>query len=305
MSGEAPAGWYPDGSGNERYWDGEAWTEHLRVPAPPSPLSPRAPEIATSTQALAETPERAGMWSKVGSAVKKAAADKRAAKEDAEQEHKSRAAAAGALVTSGEFGEATIEVYEGGFVRIAESLEITKKTPYEKLRSITFIASEAEAAASTGPAPGSPIEGAVMQAMSGIMKGGKVLVKGTAIGLATSGVAQMAANASRKSTLLITTDKSIHTLSNQKNNGLMNVSRKQDDAVARALVEAGNAALGIRVEVGTVAEAVAPAAAPTPAIAGAAPSLSDRLRELSELHHEGILSDDEFAAAKAHLLRAI
>ncbi|MEJ1922497.1 pentapeptide repeat-containing protein [Microbacterium sp. KHB019] len=35
MSQQAPAGWYPDGSGNQRYWDGAAWTEHLRTPSHP------------------------------------------------------------------------------------------------------------------------------------------------------------------------------------------------------------------------------------------------------------------------------
>jgi uncharacterized Tic20 family protein len=28
-----PAGWYPDGSGQQRYWDGAAWTEHFAAPA--------------------------------------------------------------------------------------------------------------------------------------------------------------------------------------------------------------------------------------------------------------------------------
>ncbi|WP_259340675.1 DUF2510 domain-containing protein, partial [Clavibacter michiganensis] len=25
----APAGWFPDGSGQLRYWDGSAWTQHV------------------------------------------------------------------------------------------------------------------------------------------------------------------------------------------------------------------------------------------------------------------------------------
>lgn len=30
----AAPGWYPDGSGHQRYWDGTAWTEH-NAPLPP------------------------------------------------------------------------------------------------------------------------------------------------------------------------------------------------------------------------------------------------------------------------------
>jgi hypothetical protein len=29
-----PAGWYPDAHGQNRYWDGQQWTEHLAPPAP-------------------------------------------------------------------------------------------------------------------------------------------------------------------------------------------------------------------------------------------------------------------------------
>jgi hypothetical protein len=43
----------------------------------------------------------------------------------------------------------------------------------------------------------------------------------------------------------------------------------------------------------------APAPAPAPASAG--PDL-DKLKELGELHAQGILSDEEFAAAKAKIL---
>ncbi|MFN8471063.1 MAG: SHOCT domain-containing protein [Anaerolineae bacterium] len=45
----------------------------------------------------------------------------------------------------------------------------------------------------------------------------------------------------------------------------------------------------------------APAPAPAPA-AAAAPSLTDQIAQLSQLHNAGVLSDDEFAAAKAKLL---
>lgn len=33
-----PAGWYPSGDGNERYWDGSAWTDQSRVAPTPPPL---------------------------------------------------------------------------------------------------------------------------------------------------------------------------------------------------------------------------------------------------------------------------
>ena len=43
--------------------------------------------------------------------------------------------------------------------------------------------------------------------------------------------------------------------------------------------------------------------APVPAPrAAAAPSMADQLNQLADLHKQGMLSDDEFAAAKAKLL---
>jgi hypothetical protein len=38
---DAPAGWYDDGNGGLRYWDGAAWTEHTAPSTPPgAPVAP-------------------------------------------------------------------------------------------------------------------------------------------------------------------------------------------------------------------------------------------------------------------------
>lgn len=42
---QSPApGWYPDGSGATRWWDGSAWTEHVQPAADQQPAAPAAPE---------------------------------------------------------------------------------------------------------------------------------------------------------------------------------------------------------------------------------------------------------------------
>lgn len=39
-----PAGWYPVGD-SERYWDGQAWTDQVRAPAPPISGQPPAVDV--------------------------------------------------------------------------------------------------------------------------------------------------------------------------------------------------------------------------------------------------------------------
>jgi hypothetical protein len=46
----APAGWYPQPDGRQRYWDGSAWTEHFHDPAAATP------EAAETEQPSAEAP---------------------------------------------------------------------------------------------------------------------------------------------------------------------------------------------------------------------------------------------------------
>lgn len=253
----------------------------------------------------ASSTEKQGAFSKLGSAVRKAAADRQAAKDERAQKHADDEAAAGHLVTSGVFGTSTIELYEGGYVRIAEGDDrnvqpatIKPKTPYEKLRSIKFTPSDEERAAAAPSAP-SVFAGTVGTAVSGILSGGKNIMKGSVPGLAAAGIAHIASTGSRRSVLTIGTDQTIHTLSNQFSNSLgLKTSDKGHSVVARELEAAGNELLG-------VTETDRSAAMQQPAAQGATtavPTTVEKLRELAVLHKEGILSDEEFAAGKAKLL---
>ncbi len=38
---QAPAGWYPDGTGSQRWWDGQQWTQHVPVPVQTSTTDPK------------------------------------------------------------------------------------------------------------------------------------------------------------------------------------------------------------------------------------------------------------------------
>ncbi|MFK3678643.1 DUF2510 domain-containing protein [Microbacterium sp. NPDC090218] len=54
-----PAGWYDDGSGRQRWWDGQQWTEHFapEAAAPAEPETPAVPEIPAAAETpAAETP---------------------------------------------------------------------------------------------------------------------------------------------------------------------------------------------------------------------------------------------------------
>lgn len=82
----------------------------------------------------------------------------------------------------------------------------------------------------------------------------------------------------------------------------MKVVKKGHNEVGLVLERAGNSVLNLPdedevVEMASVLEPRQPITVQTEA-----PTLSDRLRELAALHRDGIISDEEFAAAKAAAL---
>jgi len=313
MSQQTPAGWYPDDQGTTRYWDGTAWTEHIHDPG------------AGVTAPMADT--KHGAFTRLKKAAADRSADKRETREAEERKRAEDVAAAGAPVTSGTFGLSTVEIYEGGYVRVAfgEQPErpsvanvrsqmaanlsgggINAKTPYEKLRSITFTPSDSDQVSQGG----SGLESAIGPAVAGLLKGTKHLMKTSAPGLAAAGFAHVASQGSRTSYLTIATDRQIYTLSNQMPNSAgLKTAKKGHVAVGLALEAAASAVLGNHIPSTADADAAALPPAVQPEAAAPAqtspPSLADRLRELAALHQEGILSDDEFASAKAKLLSGL
>lgn len=310
MSQQTPEGWYPDDKGTTRYWDGVAWTEHTQ-------------EYGAAV-AVPAAEKKDGAFSRLKKAAADRSADKREARDVQERKWAEDVAAAGALVTSGTFGMSTVEIYEGGYVRVASGEQperpkignvrsqmaanlsgggISAKTPCEKLRSITFTPSDSDQASQGG----SGLESALGPAVAGLLKGTKHLVKTSAPGLAAAGIAHVASQGSRTSYLMIATDRQIYTFSNQIPNSVgLKTAKKSHVDVGLALEAAGNAVLGIDSSSTGDARAAALPSAVQPEAAVAAqtspPSLADRLRELATLHQEGILSDEEFASAKAKLL---
>lgn len=45
-----PPGWYPDGQGGQRWWDGTQWTEHTQPAQGAAPQAPQAPQTPQSPQ---------------------------------------------------------------------------------------------------------------------------------------------------------------------------------------------------------------------------------------------------------------
>ena len=105
---------------------------------------------------------------------------------------------------------------------------------------------------------------------------------GRAVGAVMSlGLSTFASNERIESFLAIVTDRKVHKLDCTRAAGLAL------EAVAQGVIDASRAAGAAQTAVATQ---------------GAAPTAAEQLRQLADLHKDGILSDDEFAAAKAKVL---
>ena len=345
-----PAGWYDDGSGRQRWWDGRAWGVYAQDVSPvPAEVHP-----VGSGQVLAPVArpmKEPGILDALGQAVKDAAVERknlaigaltagvRARREREEREREARRRQeeldrqAGALVTSGVFGDAYIEIFENGYVRIGEALiaEVARRQerlmsisgshapvkysqsldsrissqPYEKLLSISFL----RGGGSASPELGSNIVGgATMKAVSAIAKGS---LKASVPGLAVAGAGYLAKKVvSGKSVLTIATDRQIHTLSNRamlSTAGIPLIKTGQED-VGEILERVGNsvlAALGrgpVSPSVPALPSGQAEVSKELSSPGVSSEDVAKRLRDLDELRKEGILDDADFLIAKRQLL---
>ena len=288
-----PAGWYDDGQGQVRWWDGSARTERVQGPK--------------SSQGL-----KSSVLKWIGASIKKAVDDRAAAERQQYAEGMARQTAAGQLLTKGEFGGRCIEVYEGGYVRIMSHSESSSEArtrrntfshinqvPYERLISVSFVEDQENP---TTHAP-STTSATAIQAVSGLIGGG---IKSSPLGVVAAVVGAGASHAikakPRKSTLTITTDMNIHALT----------SDRDQASVGRALERAALTALGLplpqeRIQIEARVSPESHPDIPGSPIPGSptqqqTSSVTDRLRELATLHREGLINETEFAMAKARLL---
>ena len=332
----APAGWYDDGSGRQRWWDGNAWGVYAEEVSSMH-LEARPVGFRQTAAPVAQPPKAPGLFNALGQAVKNATAERkdvaigaltagaRACRQREEHEREERlrqaehARMAGRRVTSGIFGTSTIEIYENGYVRVAgldavgRSCQISDSTPYESLISISFERPDNGDAGSIGAVatPSIATAGAAVKVVSMITKrnpGAMAISAGA--GIAAAGAGAVAKIVSAKAVLTITTDQKIHALTNQVKHpttGIM-MPRKDHESVGAVLEQTGNAVLAAlgRGPVTSNVPALPSGQVEVPQEVSSSHMSSEdvakRLRDLDELRKEGILDDEEFLVAKRKLL---
>ena len=332
----APAGWYDDGSGQQRWWDGRAWGVYAQDVSSVQ-LEARPAGAGQVSAPLGRPVKEPGILNALGQAVKNAAVEQkslaigaltagvRARREREEREREERlrqaecARMAGRRVTSGEFGDSEVEIYENGYVRVAgpsegeRSYRMDESTPYESLISISFERPDGGSSGAVGAvaAPSIATAGTAVKVVSMIAKRHPVgMAVSGGIGLAAAGAGTVAKIMSAKAVLTITTDQRVHVLTNQAKHPTAGISmpRKDHESVGAVLEQTGNSVLTALGRGPVVSNAPAlPSGQVEPPQRASSPSMSTedvakRLRELDELRKEGILDDADFVIAKRQLL---
>ena len=330
-----PAGWYDDGSGRQRWWDGSVWGVYAQDVSP----APAEVHPVGSGQVLAPVArpmKEPGILDALGQAVKDAAVERknmaigaltagvRARREREERERQERlrqaewAQVAGRRVTRGEFGDSEVEIYENGYVRVAgpsegrRSCRIDESTPYENLISISFERPDSGSSGVTGAAaaPSVATAGTAVKVVSMIAKRNPAVMAISAAGVAAAGAGAVAKIISAKAVLTITTDQRVHVLTNQTKRPTTGIPmpRKDHESVGAVLEQTGNSvltALG-RGPVSLSAPALPSGQVEPPQRVSASPvstvDVTASLRDLAQLHNEGVLDDKEFCEAKRQLL---
>lgn len=335
----APAGWYDDGSGQQRWSDGRAWGVYAQdvssVPGDPGAVGYGS--VAGSVEQPAKEP---GILDALGQAVKDAAVERknlaigaltagvRARREREERERQERlrqaecARMAGRRVTGGRFGDSEVEIYENGYVRVAGSSEggrscrMDESTPYENLISISFERPDGGSSGVAGVAGVSSVAtaGTAVKVVSMIAKRHPLgMAVSGGIGLAAAGAGTVTKIMSAKAVLTITTDQRVHVLTNQAKHPKTGIPmpRKDHESVGAVLEQTGNSVLTALGRGPVVSNVPAlPSGQVEPPQTQSSPSMSTedvakRLRELAELRKEGILDDADFAIAKRQLLEKL
>ncbi len=335
----APAGWYDDGSGQQRWWDGCAWGVYAQdvSSAPGGPGAVGYGQVAGSVGQPVKEP---GILNALGQAVKNAAVEQkslaigaltagvRARREREERERQERlrqaecARMAGRRVTGGRFGDSEIEIYENGYVRVAGPSEggrscwMDESTPYENLISISFERPDSGSSGVAGVTgvPSVATAGTAVKVVSMIAKRHPLgMAVSGGIGLAAAGAGTVTKIMSAKAVLTITTDQRVHVLTNQAKHPTTGIPmpRKDHESVGAVLEQTGNSVLTALGRGPVVPNVPAlPSGQVDPPQRQSSPSMSTediakRLRELDELRKEGILDDADFAIAKRQLLEKL
>ena len=262
---DTPAGWYDDGSGRHRWWDGAQWTEHFADQQPP--------QVVDAAGAIAATEQKQGMFAKVKSAASSVVTEARS----------NIGYGVSTATTVRTDREVTVTV-DGDDVPLYEIVShIDGKNARVKLWP-DRLEWERGRGVSGGKITAGVLTGGLSLLATGV-KGGKDAYEMLPI-------AQITSVSNRKDGMLY------HLVEVQTAGGTVGFRVNRDDAASfrHAILNLmqTRAATPLQVQ-------VANAAPEQPAVA-AAPDHVAQLQQLAQLRDAGILTDDEFAAKKQEIL---